>query len=179
MSTLCSRAICSFASSWRSLSPLHLSQHHFRCQPFDPSHFHSYSETSVRFLSQPLHNTASTPGPGFCPMPPLLETQPKPLYKEAYSPVALVHAHCCHSLVQSAEKSLQPRYSRALSSLPGGYPLCLIFQKHVCSQQQLLNDVSNPFFRYVTPCGSWRFGETYRLHQGDKNRRARNNVSSN
>jgi hypothetical protein len=35
----------------------------------------------------------------------------------------------------------------------------------------------------VTPCGSCknrRFGETYRLyHQGDNNRRARNNVSSN
>jgi hypothetical protein len=34
----------------------------------------------------------------------------------------------------------------------------------------------------VTPCGcckNRRFGGTYRLHQSDKNERARNNVSSN
>jgi hypothetical protein len=34
----------------------------------------------------------------------------------------------------------------------------------------------------MMPCGccrKWRFGVTYRLHQGDKNLQARNNASSN
>jgi hypothetical protein len=43
--------------------------------------------------------------------------------------------------------------------------------------------MKNGVFWDFTPCGSYknlRFGGTYRLHhQGDKNRRARNNVSSN
>jgi hypothetical protein len=43
--------------------------------------------------------------------------------------------------------------------------------------------MKNSVFWYVTPCGSCknrRFGRTYRLHhEGDKNRRAGSNVSSN
>jgi hypothetical protein len=43
--------------------------------------------------------------------------------------------------------------------------------------------MKNAVFLDVTPCGrckNRRFGGTYRLHhQGDKNRRARNNVKSN
>jgi hypothetical protein len=53
----------------------------------------------------------------------------------------------------------------------------------VRSEVSTAGTMKNAVFWGVTPCGSCknrRFGGTYRLHyQGDENRPARNNVSSN
>jgi hypothetical protein len=78
-------------------------------------------------------------------------------------------------------------FSQTLQSQLGGMPVDLV--TYICNIYHDLEQSfekesisKNSVFWDVTSCGSYkkrRFEGTYRLQQGDKNRRDRNNVGSN
>jgi hypothetical protein len=86
-----------------------------------------------------------------------------------------------HSPTEDEIGNVKDVFYEELERIFNKFPKYLLTPWPLVRERTILN-MKNGVFWVVTPCGSCknrRFGGTWRLHQGDKNRRTRNNTSCN